>query len=235
MSTKTSAIARPLYLLNAIVASLAVTVSFSLMAVGYYVDEIDPTKPTLLGNIPTGKDQVWERFFDWISYFTILSNITVAFVMIMLVRRPELFTRTDKIGRRWQALRLDSLLMITITGIVYQLLLAGDPKTGWDFVSDSLQHAINPIVTVAVFMIAGPRGLIRIKTIAAAMVLPIIWAVVCLVRGAVIGAYPYFFLDVATVGMLSVIEFILAILVFAIVIALLYMGWDKLMSKRQSA
>ena len=103
MSTKTSAIARPLYLLNAIIASLAVTVSFSLMATGYYIDEIDPTKPTLLGNIPTGKDQVWERFFDWISYFTILSNITVAIVMIMLVRRPELFTRTDKVGRRWQA------------------------------------------------------------------------------------------------------------------------------------
>jgi hypothetical protein len=232
MSTKTSTFARPLYFLNAVVASLAVTVSFALMATGYYINEIDPTKPTLLGNIPTGKDQIWERFFDWISYFTILSNVTVAFVMIMLVRRPDVFTREDKVGRRWQALRLDSLLMITITGIVYQLLLAGDPKTGWDFVSDSLQHAINPIVTVLVFLVAGPRGLIRLKTIAAAMVVPILWAVICLIRGAVIGAYPYFFLDVATVGMLSVLEFILAILLFAIVIALLYMAWDRWMIRR---
>lgn len=235
MSTTTSRLARPLYALNAIVAALAVTVSFSLMATGYYLDELDPTKPTLLGNIPTGKDQVWERFFDWISYFTILSNITVTVVMLALVFRPELFTRTDAVGKRWQALRLDSLLMITITGIVYQALLATGNKVGWDFVSNALEHIVNPIVTVLVFVIVGPRGLISLRTIAHAMVLPIVWAIAALSRGMVIGAYPYFFLDVATNGLASVIEFILAIMVFAIIIALIFLAWDRLAVRRNRA
>ncbi len=235
MSKTTSRLARPLLMINAAVAALAVTVSFSLMATGYYLDQIDPTKPTLLGNIPTGKDQIWERFFDWISYFTILSNITVTVVTFMLLFRPELFTRQDRIGNRWRALRLDSLLMITITGIVYNVLLKGGDKVGWDLISDTLQHALNPIVTVVVFFIVGPRGMIDLKTIARAMVVPIVWAVVALLRGQVIGAYPYFFLDVATVGWASVITFILAIMVFAIVIALIFMAYDKVASKRQSA
>lgn len=235
MSTTTSRLARPLYMFNALVAGLAVAVSFTLMATGYYINEIDPTKPTLLGNIPTGKDQVWERFFDWISYFTILSNITVTVVMLALVFRPELFTRTDSTGKRWQALRLDSLLMISITGIVYQALLAGGEKAGWDFISNALQHIVNPIVTVLVFVIVGPRGLINLRTIAAAMVLPIVWAIAALSRGLVIGAYPYFFLDVATNGLAAVVEFILAIMVFAIIIALVFMAYDKLMSRRQAS
>jgi hypothetical protein len=235
MSKTTSRLARPLLMINAAVAALAVTVSFSLMATGYYLDQIDPTKPTLLGNIPTGKDQIWERFFDWISYFTIASNITVTVITLMLLLRPDLFTRQDRIGNRWRALRLDSLLMISITGIVFNVLLRSDGKVGWDLISDTLQHVVSPIVTVVVFLIVGPRGMIDLKTIARAMVVPIVWAVAALLRGQVIGAYPYFFLDVATVGWVSVITFILAIMVFAIVIALIFMAYDKVASKRQSA
>jgi hypothetical protein len=139
-------------MINAAVAALAVTVSFSLMATGYYLDQIDPTKPTLLGNIPTGKDQIWERFFDWISYFTIASNITVTVITFMLLLRPDQFTRQDRIGNRWRALRLDSLLMISITGIVFNVLLRSDGKVGWDLISDTLQHVVSPIVTVVVFL-----------------------------------------------------------------------------------
>lgn len=143
--------------LNALVALAAVGVSFSLMFVGYYVDTLDLSEPTIIGNNPSGVDQVWERFFDWIGYFTILSNITVSIVMIMLVLKPEVFALQNLKGRIWRALRLDSVLMIVITGIVYNLLLAEGDKVGWDAVSNSLQHIINPIVTLLVFLLVGPR------------------------------------------------------------------------------
>jgi hypothetical protein len=225
--------ARPLFLINALVAWSAVGVSFTLMAIGYYIDEVDPSKPTLLGNIPTGKDQVWERFFDWSSYFTILSNIVVAIVMTMLVLRPHVFFEKSRRGRLWQALRLDSVLMITITGVVYQLLLATGDKTGWDFISDTLQHAVNPVVTVLVWLVAGPRGILQWRTIAAAMVVPIVWALYSLSRGAVVGAYPYFFLDVATNGLASVIAFIVQIMIAAIVISMLFLAYEKVVSRKR--
>lgn len=222
---------RGLLLANAVIAWAAVSVSFSLMAVGYYVDDIDPTKPTLLGNIPTGKDQVWERFFDWSSYFTILSNVVVAIVLTMLVRNPSVFDEKGRRGTIWRALRVDSLIMISITGIVYQLLLNEGGKVGWDLISDTLQHAVNPAVTVLVWLIVGPRGHISLRGIGHAMVLPIAWAVYALVRGGVIGAYPYFFLDVSTEGLIPVIVFIAQIMLFAIAIALVLLGYEKLRTR----
>ncbi|MGA1248647.1 MAG: Pr6Pr family membrane protein [Candidatus Nanopelagicales bacterium] len=217
--------------LNALVALAAVGVSFSLMFVGYYVDTVDLTEPTIIGNNPNGVDQVWERFFDWIGYFTILSNITVAIVMLMLVLKPEVFLLQNLKGRIWRALRLDSVLMIVITGIVYNLLLAEGDKVGWDAVSNSLQHIINPIVTLLVFLLVGPRKLLSLRTVADAMVLPIIWASVVLIRGAVISAYPYPFFDVITNGLGNVIAFILQILVFALIISALLLAYEKVVER----
>ncbi|MEN9922881.1 MAG: hypothetical protein RIS09_395 [Actinomycetota bacterium] len=222
---------RLLISLNALVAVAAVGVSFSLMFVGYYVDTVDLTEPTIIGNNPNGVDQVWERFFDWIGYFTILSNITVSIVMLMLVFKPEVFALQNLKGRIWRALRLDSVLMIVITGIVYNLLLAEGDKVGWDAVSNSLQHIINPIVTLLVFLLVGPRKILSFSTVADAMVLPILWAVVVLIRGSVISAYPYPFLDVITNGLGNVIAFILQIMVFALVISALLFVYEKILER----
>jgi len=217
--------------LNALVALAAVGVSFSLMFVGYYVDTVDLSEPTLIGNNPNGVDQVWERFFDWVGYFTILSNITVSIVMLMLVFKPEVFTLQNFKGRVWRALRLDSVLMIVITGIVYNLLLAEGGKVGWDAVSNSLQHIINPIITLLVFLLVGPRKILNLRTVADAMVLPILWAVVVLIRGSVISAYPYPFLDVITNGLVSVLVFILQIMVFALLISALLFLYERVLQR----
>lgn len=217
--------------LNALVALAAVGVSFSLMFVGFYVDTVDLSEPTLIGNSPDGVDQVWERFFDWVGYFTILSNITVSIVMLMLVFKPEVFTLQNFKGRVWRALRLDSVLMIVITGIVYNLLLAEGGKVGWDAVSNALQHIINPIVTLLVFLLVGPRKILNFKTVADAMVLPILWAVAVLIRGSVISAYPYPFLDVVTNGFASVILFVVQIMVFALLISALLFLYEKMLER----
>jgi hypothetical protein len=229
---KTSSGKQFLFAVNALVAWAAVGVSFTLMWTGYYVNQHDLSKPTLLGNVIGGNDTVSERFFDWSSYFTILSNIVVAIVMTTIVLKPSVFNRRGRSGTIWRALRLDSLLMITITGIVYNLLLAGGPKTGWDNISNQLQHVVNPIVTVAVFLLAGPRGMLKLKTIGQALILPIIWAVYVLTRGTMINAYPYYFFDVATYGWLSVITFIAQILAFAVVIGFIFLGYDKVASRK---
>lgn len=212
--------------INAAVAWLAVGVSFTLAVTGYYVDTMDLAKPTILGNVPGGNDTVLERLLDWSTYFTILSNVVVLIVTTMLVVRPGLFTRTDRTGTIWRTLRLDSVLMIVITGVVYNLLLATGGKTGWDLVSNTLLHVIVPILTPIVWIIAGPRGLITGRIIGYSLVLPLIWAAYALVRGAAIGAYPYPFLDVATNGLASVIVFIAVIVVIAVLLALVLWAID---------
>ena len=225
---------RPLFVINVVVAWCGVVLSFLLNVTGYYSDTIDLTKPTLLGNLPQGVDSPLERILDWLTYFTILSNLVVATVLTVLVVLPTYFARTDRIGAMWRALRLDSVLMITITGVVYNLLLAEGAKTGWDFVSNSFQHILTPIVTVLVWLLAGPRGLINIRVIGLSMILPLVWAAVALIRGMAVGSYPYPFLDVATKGMASVLAFIGVIIVVALILAFALMGLDALF-RRMSA
>jgi len=221
---------RVLLVINALVAWVAVTISFTLNATGYYLDQ-PADSPTILGGVPGGQDTVLERLLDWSTYFTILSNVTVAVVVTMLLIRPSFFTRSDSTGRAWRALRVDSVMMIVVTAIVFNLLLATGGKTGWDAVSNSMVHIINPTVTALVWLLAGPRGLIRWSTIWAALILPILWAAYALIRGTVIGAYPYPFLDVATKGWASVLMFIAVICIFGILIMAVMLGLDALMRR----
>lgn len=222
---------RLLLILNVILAWFAVTLSLTLNLSGYYTDTIDPSKPTILGNVPGGVDTPLERFLDWSTYFTILSNVAGAIVITVLIARPALFTRTDKVGALWRALRLDTVLMIIVTGVVYNALLAGGPKEGWDFLSNMMLHIVMPIVTPLVWLVAGPRRIINQGTIYAALVLPLLWAVYALARGQVIGAYPYPFLDVSTDGWGSVLSFIAVIVVVAIILGYVLLGLDRIMAR----
>jgi hypothetical protein len=217
---------RVFFVINAAAAWFGVVVSFTLNTTGYYVAEADPAKSTILGNVPGGIDATGERFLDWITYFTILSNIVVAVVLTALVVRPSVFARRDAVGTVWRTLRLDSVLMIVITGIVYNLLLAEGGKSGWDLTSNTMLHIATPLITLVVWIIAGPRGLINRRVIGLALVLPLLWAAFALVRGQVVGAYPYLFLDVGTNGLASVLAFIGVIVLIAVLLSLVLLAID---------
>ena len=124
---------------------------------------------------------------------------------------------------------LDSVLMIAITGIVYNAILAASAKnTGWQVLANALLHIVTPILTVAVWVIAGPRGWFSWRIVGAAYILPIAWLAFALVRGAVIGAYPYPFLDVVTKGYPYVLAYAGGIIVFAFVVLMALWGLDAL-------
>ena len=135
---------RPLLATDAVVAWLGVAISFTLTISGYYLGSEKLDKQSILGNVPSGHDSPLERIIDWSTYFTIISAITVAVVLTVLMLRPALFTREDRVGGIWRALRLDSVLMIVITGIFYWLLLAEGRKIGWDLVDSTILHTVTP-------------------------------------------------------------------------------------------
>lgn len=148
-------------------AGLGVLLSLTLSTFNVY-PPAPPTEPHSVGINTDGLAGVLDRLLDSASYFTDLSNILVAIVMLALafgVIRPTAV---------WRAVRLDTLVMITITGLVYQLVLAsGVVLRGWENVSDALLHLIVPILTVVTFLIWGPRGWFRWTTPFTALVLPL--------------------------------------------------------------
>jgi len=63
--------------------------------------------------------------------------------------------------------------------------------------------------------------------------LPIGWLIFALTRGAIIGAYPYPFLDVIKYGYGAVLINVLAILILGVIIMVILMGVDRLLSRGQ--
>jgi len=85
-----------------------------------------------------------------------------------------------------------------------------------------------------VWLIVGPRGWINPRVIALSFVLPIAWLVFALIRGAIIDAYPYPFVDVVTNGYGTVMINVVGIVVFALILNLIFWGLDRLLRTRRS-
>jgi hypothetical protein len=233
--TATTAVAVPLrssartwFAALAVWAWLGLAIQFVLSSTGMYPS--DPTKPSAYGWNPAGLEGLVPRVIDFFSYFTIWSNITVAVVATLLWARP------DRDSTWFRAVRLSALLMISVTGLVYGVLLAGlADLQGWEVVANFFIHQTVPLLAIVVFVVAGPRGWIDWPTIGRATVVPLVWAAYALVRGAVIDAYPYFFLDVAVLGYARVLLNLVGVLLLGLVIALILWAVDRWLTRRATA
>jgi hypothetical protein len=221
--------ARVFFGVNALAAWLGLAVAFLLSLFGTYPNT--GTDPTLFGFNPPGTDGAIGRVGDFFSYFTIWSNIVVGIVMTMLWLGSK---RTST--KLFAVLRLDALIMITVTGLVYALVLApSDHLEGWQYLSNSLEHYITPVLTIVVFIVFGPRKQLRYGFVLPALVLPMIWVALTLVRGTFINAYPYGFINVAKWGYGTVFINLVGIVVIGVLFGLVFVAIDRTRSKRQRA
>ena len=163
----------------------------------------------LIGQIILTIDQD-RSFANFLSYFTIESNILVLITCLLIVQRP------DRGGTAFGILRLGSLTAITVTGLVYATVLAGNGSfTGIEWWYDKIFHYAVPILTVIGFLMFRPR--IRFDRSAMwFIVFPLVWLVYTLVRAEVVnpvyvldklttGPVPYGFLDAGEHGAVAVV------------------------------
>lgn len=185
-----------------------------------------PTTETNPNMIAFTDASALDRIVDLASYFTIWSNAIAAFVLTQLALGRWKGTERERV------LRADSVLMMSVTGIVYSYLLAGERELqGLQHVTNAIQHYWGPVLVVATWAIFGPRGWFKPSHIATAFAIPIAWLLYSLVRGAVIDAYPYPFLDVLEYGYGAVLTTIAMIIAFGMVLAALFLGLDRLLSR----
>ncbi len=215
----TSPAARTAFAVNSLLAGIGVLLVLALSGFGQF--ELAVPKAHEYGLHPAGLAGAWSRMSDTVSYFTEWSNVVVAVSLRLLWKDPE----DDSFWRR--VLRLDSLIMITVTAVVYAVVLAPTQDvTGWSILTNPWQHIAVPALTVVVFLVWGPRRWIDWRVCLAALVVPMAWVVWMLARGAVVDAYPYPFVNAAELGYGTVAVNILGILVLGIVMALFYWGLD---------
>lgn len=217
-----SASGRVAYIVLAIVAWVGVALGLFVTFSGLYPG--GPYGPTQF----TGTDSGFiSGVVDYCSYFTHVSNVLVAIVATMLARNPA------RTGRVFNVLILDALVMITVTGLIYNVLLAplAPPQEGLEVPSNVVQHIVTPILTVVVILVFGPRGRWTWRTPFEALVIPLIYAAWTLAHGAVVGAYPYGILDVITHGYPAVLTTLAMIVVLGVVLGYVFLGIDRLLTR----
>ena len=207
--------------LNAILAWVGVIGSLAVDATGVVI--VPQFGPSYFGGHADGLAGSIPRVIDNLSYFTIWSNILVAITTTMIYRNM------NRTSQRLKVLRLSSLMMITVTMLVYILILAPDANPqSWNIYTDLLLHYITPPVTILVWLFFGPRKWISWKIIFSSLLIPITYILYTFARGAVIGKYPYGFINVFELGYVGAMVGTGVVLVLGLFIFLIYFIIDKL-------
>jgi hypothetical protein len=164
--------------------------------------------------------RLWRLF----SYFTIQSNLIVLAAAIVVVLSPL------RDGPIWRVVRLDALIGITITGLVYAIVLAPQVHlTGAALVATIGFHYISPWAAVLAWLVFGPRPRMTWLTVLGAFVWPVLWLVYIFVQGAFTRWYPYPFLDVTKLGFAAALRNALFVLVIGVVLACVAKVLDRVL------
>jgi hypothetical protein len=162
------------------------------------------------------------RIVRFVSYFTTQSNLLVLAAVVPLALDP------DHDGRWWRVVRLASLLGITVTGLVYVVVLAPlyDPQ-GLHAWTNAGQHYLSPVLVVLGWILLGPRPRITGAVVGWALIWPLAWIGYTLAHGAATGWYPYDFLDVVALGYVTALRNQAFIVLLAVAFLLLFWFVDR--------
>lgn len=127
-------------------------------------------------------------YLNFFSYFTIQSNILGIIVLLVGGLR-------DPAGRRWQVLRGAATLYLTITLVIYAVLLADiDVQLTERWINDTL-HRVIPIVLIADWLLVAAGLKPTIRLILGWLAYPLAYGAYTLLRGPFADWYPYPFID----------------------------------------
>ncbi|MBL1078966.1 Pr6Pr family membrane protein [Nocardia sp. 2] len=164
---------------------------------------------------------------NFFSYFTIQSNIVIIAVLLIIAAR-------DPQGRRWQIVRGAATLYITITGIVYALLLQNvDVDIEYPWTNDVL-HRVTPLVALADWLLVPAALGVTARLAGAWLIYPIVYGVYTLIRGPIVDWYPYPFIDPRQQGYLSMAIGLVVLVVGFVVLAVAVIALGDLAAARRA-
>ena len=159
------------------------------------------------------------------SFFTIWTNFLIAIGTIFTFVTPkssagEFFSRPE--------VQTGTAIYIAVVGIVYSLVLrelwspAGAQK-----IADLLLHDVVPLAYFVYWLLFVPKSSLRWKHALWWLAYPFAYLIYTMVRGRIVGTYPYPFLDVTGLGYGRVLANALVLLVVLLGIGLLIIALSR--------
>ena len=141
---------------------------------------------------------VGDGVVGFFGYFTVLTNLFVA-----LTATLPFIAGSNRLGRWFGnpmvlGSAVTSILMVSIT---YHFLLRNVWQTqGLQLLADIVLHYVVPLLSLLYWLIFPPRFGLGILAPLAWCLYPLLYFVYVFVRGELLGSYPYYFIDVTSIG-----------------------------------
>lgn len=135
---------------------------------------------------------------SFLSYFTVTTNIIIAlcFTTLWLFEDSPL----GKFFAKPTTLTAITVY-IAVVSLVYNTILRGlIPLMGWAKVADELLHVVDPLIFIAFWIFYVDKSKLEYKDAKLWMIYPILYVVFVVIRGAIIGQYPYPFINAVNLG-----------------------------------
>lgn len=141
------------------------------------------------------------RLIDFFSYFTNLSNLfAIAVLLVAAARNPS--------SRRWELVRGAATFCMTVTGLVYALLLADVHLGVTDPWINTVLHRVMPAFMVLDWWLAR-RATVTTGQAMRWLAIPLAYLAYSLIRGPLAGDwYPYPFVDPTRSGGYARVAFV---------------------------
>lgn len=198
----------------------------------------------LVSIVASGVLTAVEEFSDWPAFSSVTSKLVAEYsyftlwsaIIGTIVAGTYALGWGSKSTMLARVARLDAAMMLMVTGLVYNLIIAdGTPKHGWwwftNFVNHELLPVAMPLLWVATMPLRG-RPDITFSTVLRALIVPTVWVVYCLARGAATGFYPYDFLNVTHLGLPHALINITGVYCLFFVLVAVLAGVERLLSRR---
>jgi hypothetical protein len=156
-----------------------------------------------------------ESTSNFFSFFTILCNLLIAVCTFSVAFIPN-----SKLGLFFSNLSVQTsiALYIFIVAVVYNLVLRGIVQLiGWNIFLDNMLHVVIPVLYLLYWFFYRQKGQLKWENGFYWVAFPLLYLVYSLIRGAIVGWYPYPFLNAMKFGYTKVLTNIgVMIIVFGI-------------------
>ncbi len=174
-----------------------------------------------------------ELTLNFFSYFTILTNVLIALAMLFPGLAP------NGAAGRFAAdpgPRSGLTMYAVVVGLVYHFLLHAtwNPQ-GWALVVNILLHYVMPVAMLLDWLMFTPKGRLRWRDPPAWLLFPLIYGGWTLIHGWMTDWWPYWFVNVSTLGFARAGINFAALLVFFLGVGLLVVLLDGLLKPKTAA
>ncbi len=166
----------------------------------------------------------------YLSFFTVLTNLAIAICLLCVACEPD-----EESFWNWPEVQTALAVYILVVAIVYAAVLQGLwSPTGIEFWTERFFHLFMPMLYMGFWLFVTPKGALRLSDQIPWQIYPLAFMCYTLIRGAIVGTYPYFFLNVSRFGYEVVFVNSLMLLALFLTLGTFLIITDRLLASLQA-